>query len=536
MIEEELLENYKLLYSKWIELIMIYTKAETEKGRLKKKIEKLLKTVEDPDEEIKGLNVQLQALSKGLKMMNSSTNILEEILVMEKNAGDITRIGYKKEKTSNQKGEPKFIAAGGNQQSSTCVTTQRIKIRPDRVKYCHYCKKKGHIAPYCYKLYGPKKRKYPSYKTMWVKKSHPVSYIVYTSLKATSQFSWYFNSGCSRHMIMKKVHLTQIQALKGDHVTFGDGGRGRIVGKGQLCVNGLPHLDDVLLVEGLTANLISISQSCDDGMKVFFNKDGCSINNSCDQIVMKGVRMMYEDYQHSRSKTMWVENVKLGNKPRVVIKKLQHMVTTRVLELMHELMTKSWEPNGADASITHEFSSPITPQQNGVVERKNRTIQKRAPVMLHAKNIPLKFWAEAINTACHIHNRISVRPGTNNTNYEIRRGRKSSVHYFHIFGSLCYILPNREPRQKFDVKSDEGIFLGYFKNSRSLRVFNKRTKVVMEFMNVKVLDQGLETCEDDAKVGTPVINRRTDNATEATTNELSDNNSCDSSHPIELAS
>ncbi|GAA0144651.1 hypothetical protein LIER_35979 [Lithospermum erythrorhizon] len=111
MTEEELLEDYKLLYSKWTILIIIYTKAETKKGRLKKYIEKLLKIVEDRDEEIKGLNVQLQALSKGIKMMNSSTNILEEILVMGKNAKNNTGIGYKKGKTNNQKGEAKFVVA-----------------------------------------------------------------------------------------------------------------------------------------------------------------------------------------------------------------------------------------------------------------------------------------------------------------------------------------------------------------------------------------------------------------------------------------
>ena len=56
----------------------------------------------------------------------------------------------------------------------------------------------------------------------------------------------------------------------------------------------------------------------------------------------------------------------------------------------------------SDKGITHEFSAPITPQQNGVVERKNRTIQESARVMLHAKNLPYYFWAEAMSTACYI--------------------------------------------------------------------------------------------------------------------------------------
>ncbi|GAA0164071.1 hypothetical protein LIER_39715 [Lithospermum erythrorhizon] len=115
MIEEDLLEDYKLLCSKWTELTRIYTKVEAEKGRLKEEVEKLLKTVEDRNKKIKGLNVQLQSFRRGLKMMNRSTNILEEILVMEKNAGDSIGIGYKRGMTNNQKGETKFMSSGGNQ-------------------------------------------------------------------------------------------------------------------------------------------------------------------------------------------------------------------------------------------------------------------------------------------------------------------------------------------------------------------------------------------------------------------------------------
>ncbi|GAA0172847.1 hypothetical protein LIER_41414 [Lithospermum erythrorhizon] len=88
MTEEELLEDYKLLYTKWIELTMIYTKVATEKGKLKKENEKLTQMVLDRYDEIKNLNAHLKALNKGLKMMNSSTNILDEIPVIRKYAGD----------------------------------------------------------------------------------------------------------------------------------------------------------------------------------------------------------------------------------------------------------------------------------------------------------------------------------------------------------------------------------------------------------------------------------------------------------------
>ena len=121
--------------------------------------------------------------------------------------------------------------------------------------------------------------------------------------------------------------------------------------------------------------------------------------------------------------------------------------------------------------IQYEFSAPITPQQNGIVERKNRVVQEMARVMLHAKKVPQRFWAEAVNTAVHVINRVYLRPGTNMTAYEIWKGKKLSVKYFRVFGSKCYILRDREYLTKFDTRSSEGIFLGYSNNSRAYRVF-----------------------------------------------------------------
>ena len=143
---------------------------------------------------------------------------------------------------------------------------------------------------------------------------------------------------------------------------------------------------------------------------------------------------------------------------------------------------------GAKNGIKREFSVPKTPQQNGVVERKNQVIQEMARVMLLNKQIPQKFWGEAVNTSCHIGNRIFFRVGTKKTAYEIWNGKKPRVKYFRVFGSKWYILNDRENLGKFDAKSDEGIFLGYSTTCRAYRVFNKRTKTVMESINVKIDD------------------------------------------------
>ena len=138
--------------------------------------------------------------------------------------------------------------------------------------------------------------------------------------------------------------------------------------------------------------------------------------------------------------------------------------------------------------IKEEFSTPKTPQQNGVVKRKNRVIQEMARVMLLNKKIPQKFWGEAVNTSCHIGNRIYFRAGTKKTAYEIWNGKKPKVKYFQVFGSKCFILNDQENLGKFDAKSDEGIFLGYSTSSRAYRVYNKRTKTVMESINVEIDD------------------------------------------------
>jgi hypothetical protein len=139
-----------------------------------------------------------------------------------------------------------------------------------------------------------------------------------------------------------------------------------------------------------------------------------------------------------------------------------------------------------------EFCLTYGIKQNGVVERKNRVIQEMTRVMIHSKNLVQHFWGEAVNTACHIINKVNLRPETNKTPYEIWRGKKPTVKYFKTFGSKCYILRDRENLGKFDTKSDEGIFLGYSTNNRAYHVFNKRTETVMESINVTVDDEEVQ--------------------------------------------
>jgi transposase InsO family protein len=83
-----------------------------------------------------------------------------------------------------------------------------------------------------------------------------------------------------------------------------------------------------------------------------------------------------------------------------------------------------------EEGIKHEFSAPYTPQQNGMAERKNRTLIKMVRTMLDEYKTSDWFWAEAINTVCHATNRLYLHKLLKKTSYELLTGNKLNVSYF----------------------------------------------------------------------------------------------------------
>ncbi|XP_070013122.1 uncharacterized protein [Nicotiana sylvestris] len=120
--------------------------------------------------------------------------------------------------------------------------------------------------------------------------------------------------------------------------------------------------------------------------------------------------------------------------------------------------------------ITHNFSAPKPPQQNGVVERKNRTLEEMARTMLIDSGITMNFWAEAFSTTYYLLNRCMMRSLINKTLYELLNGRKSKLTHLRTFRCKCYVLnKGKDKLGKFDAKSDEGIFLGYSSQRKASR-------------------------------------------------------------------
>ncbi|GJW99592.1 putative ribonuclease H-like domain-containing protein [Tanacetum coccineum] len=153
-------------------------------------------------------------------------------------------------------------------------------------------------------------------------------------------------------------------------------------------------------------------------------------------------------------------------------------------EFKNSVMNQFCEMKG----IKREFSIARTPRQNGVAERRNRTLIEAARTMLVDFKLPTTFWAEAVNTACYVLNRVLVIKPHNKTPYELIRGRSLLTDFMKPFGYLVTILNTRDNLGKFDGKADEGFFVGYYVVSKAMRVFNKRTRIVEETLNIRFLE------------------------------------------------
>ncbi|GJW07999.1 putative ribonuclease H-like domain-containing protein [Tanacetum coccineum] len=153
-------------------------------------------------------------------------------------------------------------------------------------------------------------------------------------------------------------------------------------------------------------------------------------------------------------------------------------------EFKNRIMNEFCEMKG----IRREFSVARTPQQNGVAERKNRTLIEAARTMLADSKLPTTFWAEAVNTACYVQNRVLVIKPHNKTPYELFLGRKPALNFMRPFGCPVTILNTLDHLGKFDGKSDDGFFVGYSINSKAFRVFNTRTRFVEENLHINFLE------------------------------------------------
>ncbi|GJW84137.1 putative ribonuclease H-like domain-containing protein [Tanacetum coccineum] len=202
----------------------------------------------------------------------------------------------------------------------------------------------------------------------------------------------------------------------------------------------------------------------------------------------KYILVIVDDY----SRFTWVKCLRSKDEAPAFIINFLKMIQVRLKETVRRIRTD----NGTEfvnqtlreyyekVGISHETSVARSPQQNGVVERRNRTLIEAARTMLIYAKAPLFLWAEAVATACYTQNRSMIRRRHGKTPYELLHNKPPDLSYLHVFGALCYPTNDSENLGKLQPKADIGIFIGYAPTKKAFRIYNRRTRRIVETIHV----------------------------------------------------
>lgn len=213
--------------------------------------------------------------------------------------------------------------------------------------------------------------------------------------------------------------------------------------------------------------------------------------------------LFIDDY----SRMTWVYFLRERSEVFNIFKKFKNMVekqsghhikvlrSDRGAEYTSREFNKFCEDEGVSRQLTVGYAS----EQNGVSERKNRTMMEMARSMLGDKGIPKTFWAEAVHTAVYLLNRCPTVAVQDKTPIEVWSGKKPSAKHLKVFGSICYIHIPQQKRSKLDDKSEKGIFFGYSTQSKGYRIYNIKTKKLIISRDVE-FDEAASWNWDEEKV------------------------------------
>ncbi|GKD72669.1 retrovirus-related pol polyprotein from transposon TNT 1-94, partial [Tanacetum coccineum] len=313
---------------------------------------------------------------------------------------------------------------------------------------------------------------------------------------------WYLDSGCSRHMTGVKSCLHKHVEQPGPKVVFGDDSTCTNKGYGSIKCNGIffikfdekrrtifntnkeivmiaPRVRDVYVLD-MTS---SAQESCFFG-KAFENLNWLW-NKRLAHLNFKTINKLYSRYTWEyflKKKSQAPETImsfikRVENQNDIKVKQLR---TDNGTEFKNSILVNFYDEKG----VSQNFSSPYTPEQNGVAERKNRTLIEAARTMLSGSVFSKQYCNEVVATACYTQNRSTIVKRHLKTPYEIFYGRIPNIDFLHVFGCPVYIHKHKDYLGKFDEKADDGYFLGYSLVSKAFRVFNTRKQQTEETYHI----------------------------------------------------
>nr|GEY25680.1 hypothetical protein [Tanacetum cinerariifolium] len=252
-----------------------------------------------------------------------------------------------------------------------------------------------------------------SRKSKAAKKKVPVSNSMINKSLVVQIVLWYLDSGCSKHMTGDRSQLINfVQKFLGT-VKFGNEHVAKIMGYADYKIRNVTILR-VYFMEGLEHNLFL---------------------DEAPDFIIKFLKMI---------------------QVRLKIP-IHHIRTDNETEFVNQTLREYYEEVG----ISHETSVARSPQQNGVVERRNRTLIKADRTMLIYAQASLFLWVEAVATACYTQNRSIIRLRHGKTPYELLHNKLPDLSFLHVFGALCYLTNDSENLGKLQPKADIRIFIDF---------------------------------------------------------------------------
>ncbi|KAJ8771243.1 hypothetical protein K2173_026131 [Erythroxylum novogranatense] len=288
----------------------------------------------------------------------------------------------------------------------------------------------------------------------------------------SSSDSWLIDSGCTNHMtndqtLFIEIDKTLISKVKLEMVSLSR-------------LTGLKHITDVLYVPDIDQNLLSVpllEEQLTDCVACQYGKQSRKPFPQSAWRATNKLQLVHTDVANVfwKFKT-WVENQSDC--------RLHTIRSDNGKEFVNETFDKFCE----EAGIEHQLTAPYTPQQNGVSERKNRSIMEMARCMLHEKELPKNLWAEAASTAIFLLNRLPTRAVHGKTPFEAWFGYKPCLQNMKIFCCLSFSYVPQKKRDKLDKKAEPGVFVGYSSTSKAYKIFQPQNGKIIVSRDVKFME------------------------------------------------
>ncbi|GJX71423.1 putative ribonuclease H-like domain-containing protein [Tanacetum coccineum] len=325
----------------------------------------------------------------------------------------------------------------------------------------------------------------------------------------------------SLHITGNKSYLLDYEEIDGGFLAFkGDPKGGRITGKGKISTCKL-DFEDVYFVKELKFNLFSVSQMCDKKNIVLFTDTECVVLSPDFKLLDEThvlLRVPIKDNMYSvdlknivpsggltclfakailDQSNLWhrrLGHINFKTLNKLVRENLVRGLPSKISKNNHTCVAcqKGKQHKASCIENIIDLKVNVIRCDNGTEFKNkvmNQTLIEAARTMLADSKLRTTFWAEAVNTACYVQNRVLVNKPHNKTPYELLLGKKPALSFMRPFRCLVTILNTLDHLGKFDGKADEGFFVGYYTNSKAYMVFNCRTRIVEENLHVKFSEE-----------------------------------------------